>query len=68
VGTDTEGIIARRVVVLVGFSCREHSENIQGIFRGQSGNTQGTFREYSENIQGELSGRPWTSIPTARST
>jgi hypothetical protein len=29
---------------------------------------QGTCREHSGNIQCELSGRPWASIPTARST
>jgi hypothetical protein len=46
----------------------EHSGNIQGAFREHSGNIQGTFREHSGTIQWELSGCPWASIPTARST
>jgi hypothetical protein len=45
-----------------------HSGNVQGTFSEQSGNVQETLREHSGNIQGELSGRPWASIPTARST
>jgi hypothetical protein len=38
-----------------------HSCNIQGILKG-------TFSAHSGNIQRELSGCPWASIPTARST
>jgi hypothetical protein len=44
------------------------SGNIQGTFRDRSGTIQGPFRDHSGTIQGELSGRPWASIPNARST